>query len=166
MFTQAIVKGRKQDPETHPWYWNPNRIGAVQAPSWFMAQVEAISADLDVRFNPVSRKWGVWARAPKVQHPLCQGWRLLFVNQDTDGSYLPLDERVMARLHLIDMTNTSARAYFDRISAEFARDKAARERQLSQDTLDLAIERGWDHSRIQVSMRGQSDGSKFSKYHS
>ena len=166
-FRQAIARPSKApDIETHPWYWNPNRIGAVQAPSWFMTRVEEISEILDVRMNPVTRKWGVWARSPRFSHPVCQGWRLLFVHQDAAGGTMPLDERLLARLHYVDMKNSSARVYFDRIQSEAAREKAARERQYEQDTMDLAMERGWDHSRISVSMRGKSNGSKFSDYHS
>ena len=166
-FRQSIQRSQpKLDPETHPLYWNPNRIGAIQAPSWFMAQVESISPDLDVRLNPVTSKWEVWVRSPRFVHPFCQGWRLLFIHHDTQGQVMPLDERLLGRLHLIDTKNSSAKAYFDRVTSEIAREKARRERQMDQDTMDLALERGWDHSRIQVSMRGQSDGSKFSKYHS
>lgn len=166
-FRQQIVRSApKVEAESHPWYWNPNRIGAIQAPEWFMEKVEEISPDLDVRRNAFTSKWQVWVKSPRLLHPLCQGWKLLFVHHGPSGEVLPLDERLLGRLHLIDMKNSSAKAYFDRIQSEIARDKAARERQRDQDTMDLAIERGWDHSRISVAMRGKSNGSKFSTYHS
>lgn len=165
-FRQSISRpSRAPEPETHPVYWNPNRIGALQAPQWFMEKVEEISGDLDVRFNPVRRLWTVWVRSPRFIHPMCQGWKLLFVHHDGQGGHAPLDERLLARLHFIDMKNDSSKRYFDRIQSEMERDKASRDRQYTQDTLDLAIERGWDHSRISVSMRGKSNGSKFSNYH-
>jgi hypothetical protein len=165
-FRQPISRPKVQlDIETHPLYWNPNRIGAIQAPAWFMDQVGGISKDLDVRRNAVTSKWEVWVRSPRFIHPICQGWRLLFIHHDTQGQVMPLDERLLGRLHYIDTQNSSAKAYFDRVVAEIARDKAAQVKARDQETMDMAIERGWDHSRIQVSMRGPSNGSKFSTYH-
>lgn len=166
MKMQVPTRVGPADPESHPWWWNPNRIGAYQAPAWFIEKVQEIAPELDVRWNGFTRKWQVWVRTPRFNQPICQGWRMLFVHHDSDGRALPLDERLLGRLHFIDMKNSSAKAYFDRLQSEMARDKASRERALKQETMDMAIERGWDHSRIQVSMRGQSDGSKFSKYHS
>jgi hypothetical protein len=161
-FSQQISRSKpKLDVETHPYYWNPNRIGAVQAPEWFMDRVEEISPDIDVRKNPVTSKWEVWVRSPRFVHPMCQGWKLLFVHHDTQGQVMPLDERLLCRLHLIDMKNSNAKAYFERVVAEINRDRERRQRQYDQDTMDLAIERGWDHSRISTA----GNGSKFARFH-
>lgn len=159
-FKQAISKPVAAGPETIPHYWNPNRIGIEFAPTWFAEKVEAIDPNLSVTRNPITSKWQVWYRSPRVQHPLVQGWRLLFVQDER------LDERLLARIHLIDMKNSSAKDYFDRVVAEEKRQAEAREKQFKQDSLDIATERGWDHAKIQVSGRGHSNGSKFSTFHS
>jgi hypothetical protein len=121
-FRQPVAKVTKPaDVETHPWYWNPNRIGAIQAPSWFMERVNEIDPELDVRYNPVTSKWGVWVRNSRFVHPICQGWKLLFIHHDQDRQPMPLDERLLGRLHLIDMKNSSAKAYFSRVMSEMER---------------------------------------------
>jgi hypothetical protein len=151
-------------PEYNPWYWNPNRIGAVKAPSWYMERVaREFGEDIDIVRNPISERWQVFSRFPKMQHPVCCGWRLLFVHKDVDGSYLPLDERLLMRILATDMTKQGgAKAYFDRIQNEQIRDRERAEKQALQDTIDIATETGWDHSRISTAGRG----NKFTRFHS
>jgi hypothetical protein len=95
---------------------------------------------------------------------VCQGWKLLFVHNGPNGEYLPLDERVFARLYSASAAaHGSGKAYFQRIVDEMERDKARTDKQNLQDSIDIAME-SFDHSRIKVGY-GPSSGSKFSKYH-
>ena len=166
-FRQRIARPRAiPGPETLHWYWNPSRFGVELAPEWFRRKLKEIGEELEVTWSPVHERWLVFSRAPRVQHKICSGWRLLFVNQEPSGEYLPLDERVFARLVAASViTHGSAKAYFDRIKAEFERDNERKDRKHTQDTIDLAMP-SWEHSQIKVSGFGPSSGSKFSRYHS
>lgn len=167
-FKQAIVKNPViPGPEQNPWFWNPSQVmGVRKAPSWFMADLNLIMGDeLEVTWNPVIERWQVWARAPRIQNPLCRGWRLLFIHNGPSGEYLPLDERVYARLYAASADkHGSGAAYFRRIEEEYWRDQAKKEARLTQEAIDEAMP-FFEHSKIKVAMRGKSSGSKFSKYH-
>lgn len=153
---KKVVKG----PEYNLWYWSPSNVAAQFAPDWFRKQVKAIEADIEVTWSPIAERWLIWIRDPKVQNKLCQGWRLLFVHHDEDRQYLPLDERVMARLYLIDATrNGGSRAYFARIMAEYERDEAKKRENLRQDAIDRAMPY-FEYSQI----KNIGTGSKFSDY--
>ena len=99
-FRVPIAKSQPLGPETHGWYFHPNRPGVRFASREFVNKLrEAIpEADLEITWNPVRERWCVWQRAPRIQHPICQGWRLLFV-VEYEGEYVPLDERVLAVLY-------------------------------------------------------------------
>lgn len=126
-----------------------------------MARLKELGEELSCTWNPITERWYLWSKA-NINHKLCQGWRLLFVNQEPDGSYLPLDERVFARLVAASvLTHGSAKAYFERIKSEMERDKAKREAQARQDQIDIAMP-FWEHSQI----KNIGKGSKFSTYHS
>ena len=109
----------------------------------------------------LEEKWGIWIRNPRIQNPICQGWGLLFtVAPDR------LDDRVFARLYAASCRRwRDGKQYFDAIEREMARDRAKREHQYTQDTVDAAMP-SFDHSKIQISMCGRSNGSKFADYHS
>jgi hypothetical protein len=163
-----IARPKVIGPEANPWYWNPNRVGVRTAPPSFMERLHSeLGSELEVTWNPIRERWQVFSRAPKVTHPICSGWRLLFIHEGPDKEYLPLDERVFARLYFSSvMAHGSARQYFDRMQREAERDKERAEQAEFQDTMDRAMEYGWDFSRIKVSGCGQSSGSKFSEFHS
>lgn len=164
-FKQAISKPKAYGREEIPAYWNPNRVGAYQAPSWFMEKLKEVGEELECCWNPVSERWQIFSKAPNLRHPICSGWRLLFIVQDADHNFQPLDERIFARLYAASaMKHGSARKYFDHVIAEMERDKERREQKHYQDTIDLAMP-SWEHSQISVAMRGKSNGSKFSTYH-
>lgn len=148
-------------PETNIWYWNPNHVGVKLAPDWFMKKLKEVGEELSCTWNPLTERWYLWTKAPKIQHKICQGWRLLFVNQEPDGSYLPLDERVFARLYLASSMsqNETAVQYFDRIVAEKQRDDEKRRKQNVQDQIDIAMP-FWEHSQI----KNIGKGNKFSTY--
>lgn len=152
--THEIQRPRALGPEFNPWYWTPNHYAIVKAPDWFMKDVKAVSEDLEVCWNPITERWQVW-----VQAKTPRGWRLLFIHH-LDGAYLPLDERLLARLYGIDSTrNGGAKAYFDRVVNQIERDNEKREAQLKQEAIDRAMP-FWEYSQI----KNIGKGSKFSTY--
>ena len=163
--THSIAKPVKLGPEHNIWYWHPFRAGVKSCPDWFQEKLDAVAPGIAVTWNPIIEKWQVWERAPRLQHPICTGWKLLFVHWDQDHGYLPLDERLIARLYACSvMANGSAKAYLDRVLNEMERDRIAAQRQADQDHIDECMP-FFDHSQISVAMRGPSNGSKFSTYH-
>lgn len=157
---------RKLGPEHNIWYWNPNRAGVRTAPASFMERFQAEMGDeLEITWNPINERWQVFMRAPRLQHPICQGWKLLFIHNGPSGEYLPLDERVYARLYAASArANGNGKEYFARIVSEMERDQKKREEKSLQDSIDIAME-SFDHAQIKVSQYGPSSGSKFSTYH-
>lgn len=150
-------------PETSPWYWNPNRIGAYEAPAWFMAKVRDVDPDrfISINWNPVIERWGVWYKKPSVNHKLVQGWTLLFVVRNDDGSYRPLDERILARLYEASGAKWgNGKQYFAAIVREQEREKERREAADLQETIDRAMP-FFEHSQI----KNIGKGNKFSRYH-
>jgi hypothetical protein len=153
-------------PEFNPWFWNPNRGSIKTAPDWFKAKLEGVADTLAVTWDPITERWLVWDRCGRINHPLCQGWRLLFIHKGVDGEYLPLDERLFARLFAASAdAHGNAKEYFLRVATEMERDRAKAEAASLDDTIQHAMET-FNHSQISVAMRGQSSGSKFSTYHS
>jgi hypothetical protein len=164
-FGVPVARGQKLGPEYNPWYWNPNRIGVQFGDKAFTSKLKALGEELETTFNPITQRWQVWSRYPKMQHPICQGWRLLFVHKGAEGEYLPLDERVIARLvYASVLTHGSAKEYFDRVQHEYERDLEKRKANSLQETLDMATPH-FDYSQIKVGY-GKSNGSKFSTYFS
>lgn len=163
---EPIKRPIKPGPENHPWFWNPGRAAFRRPSDSFNEQLHKIDPDLEAVWNPVQERWGIWVKSPRLQTEICQGWRLLFIHNNRAGGYMPLDETVFARIYTIDSHRVGdARKYFDRMVSEMERDKEYAENQYRQDTIDAAMP-SFDHSQISISMRGKSNGSKFSTYHS
>ena len=163
-FAQAIKKPVYLGPEYNAWYWNPNRASIQFAPDWFRLKLRELDGheDLSVTWNPITERWQVWTRAPKIVHKICSGWRLLFIHNGPKGEYLPLDERVLARLYWSSAAAYGdGKRYFQAIQREMERDKEAAERKSLQDTIDAAMP-SWEHSQI----KNIGKGSKFATYHS
>jgi hypothetical protein len=160
MFTQPIVRPSKKGPEVIPHFWNPNNVSIKLAPEWFRDELKRLDPDLEMTWNPVEERWQLFVKSPRMQHPLCHGWRLLFIHHAADGSYLPLNELVFARIASIDgRRQGDAVKYFDRVVAEMNRDKEMREKKWRQDTIDAAMP-SWEHSQI----KNIGKGSKFATY--
>lgn len=161
------VKPQKQvlGPEHNPWFWNPNLIEIEFAPKPFRALLKReMGEELDITWNPIQSRWQVWTRSQTINHKLCHGWRLLFIHNAADGTFLPLDELIFARLYSCSAEHQGgAKQYFDRMVREMDRAKEKREKQRLADTIDSAMP-SFDHSKIQVSGFGKSNGSKFSTY--
>lgn len=136
------------------------------APEWFKAKLELVDPSLVVTWNAYNHRWQVWMPSPRIKHPYCAGWNLLFIVQDSQGRYAPLDERVLARLYHSSADKWgSGKKYFDAIVAEELRARESKHKQDLADQMDMAMEH-FDHSQIKVAMRGPSSGSKFSTFHS
>jgi hypothetical protein len=142
-------------------------VGVRTAPDSFLERLHSeLGSELSVTWNPLSERWQVWMQAPRLQSPICRGWKLLFVHEGPDHEYLPLDERVFARLYFASaMQHGNAVKYFDRLCAEIDREKEAAEKADAQDTMDKMTEAAWDFPKIKVGY-GPSSGSKFSEFHS
>jgi hypothetical protein len=164
----VITKPTIPGPETSPWYWNPSRWGALKAPEWFEHKLRDVDPDhlIEITWNPVDERWQVWYKKPTINHALCRGWSLLFIVRNDDGSYRPLDERTLARLwEASSAKHGSGRQYWAAVQAQMEREQEAARQASLQSTIDSSMEM-FDHSRISVSMRGKSNGSKFSTWHS
>lgn len=159
---QTISKPKSVGPEHNIWWWNPARPVVQLAPEWFREKVKEIDGSLEVTWSPLAERWLVWIKAENFRTPICAGWRLLFVHHDENRQHLPLDERLLARLYLIDSTrNGGSKAYFDRIVSEYERDQVKQRKDRHQDAIDHAMPY-WEHSQI----KNIGKGSKFATYHS
>lgn len=165
-FKQAIAKPTIPGPETSPWFWNPNNVSVKFGPPDFAKKLEELDPNLKVTWDPIHDNWLLWNRKDSFQSKYCRGWLLLFPVREPDGSYRPLDDRVLARLYQASADKWgSARKYFDAMEREQIRAKEKREKAALQDTIDIAME-SFNHSQISISQRGKSSGSKFATYHS
>jgi hypothetical protein len=159
-FRQAVAKPEKLGPEHNPWFWNPRRLHTKRPPESFVRDLKAIDPKLEVTWNPITCRWQVWTESPKLQHPICQGWRLLFVHQGPSREYLPLDERIFARLYWSSVDAWgSAKSYFDHMQSVMLRDK---ERQDLKDAEDGTY-RGQEYLEY-TKVKNTGTGSKFSRY--
>jgi hypothetical protein len=107
----------------------------------------------------------VWYRRPRIQHPLSAGWLLLFVVENSAHDYVPLDDRTLAACYeQSGFKWGSGKQYWARIEEEAQRDHEKRDATREQLVDDIGSAQ-WDHTKIQVSMRGHSSGSKFVTHH-
>jgi hypothetical protein len=153
--THTIQHPKPLGPEYSPWFWHPYNVAVRFAPEEFRKRLHAIDTSLEVTWDPMKERWLVWALAPKVRH----GWRLLFIHWDSQHNYLPLDERVFARIFQVDSAKNGGKRYFDRIVEEFERDQRKRRAEMRQDAIDRAMPY-WEHSQI----KNIGKGNKFSTY--
>jgi len=154
------------DPAQSLHYFGPNRFGVQFGPRAFRAELHAIDPRLEVTWHPLAERWIIWAKNPDVTFWMHPGWSLLFpVQAHPSGAYLPLDARTLAKVYDRSPRRWgSGRAYFERIVDEVRRDYARGQRDRQQYVRDVAGD-VVDHARIQVSMRGHSNGSKFASHH-
>ena len=169
-FRVAPARPKKLAPETHNHFWHPNRVGVRMAPDSFMKQIKDlnIEPEIAITWNPIRERWQVWQKSPRVNHPVVQGWKLLFWVCDWDtGAYWPLDERVMWKLWDRAAMNPANRGslwgYWQRIEAEMERDE---EKKNSDRDFNRKAETDpyYDYSQIKVSGCGKSRGDKFATY--
>lgn len=163
--TLPVQKQKGLGPEHLAWYWHPFRASVKFAPASFRARLQQEMGDeLDVTWNPMIERWQVWMRAPAMKNPICWGWKLLFIHNGPSGEYLPLDERIFARLYSASAAKWgSGKRYMDAILREMERADAQREQRLTQEAIDQAMPY-YDYSQIKVSGCGKSRGDKFATY--
>ncbi len=160
-----VAKPEKVGPEHMPHFWYPGLAGIRTPPESFKESLEAFDKDLRVTWNPIRERWQVWMPSPTVKFRLCPGWKLLFIHSGPSGEYLPLDDRLFARLyHASQAKWGTGKRYFERLAAEMDRDREKAEQESRQDTQDRGID-FWKTTQISVSQFGKSNGSKFSEYH-
>lgn len=164
-FRFPVAKPKRLGPEHNPWYWNPNHPAIRLGPSDFRKRIQEIDPAYEVTWNPIRERWQVFARSPKINHPICQGWKLVFVVEE-DGEYVPLDERTLAKAWDRSVRKWGDfNVYWNRIENEIVRGQEKREEERADSTRYGAGEY-FDYTKIKVSMAGPSSGSKFTKYHS
>ena len=158
-FKTPVNRAKKLGPEYNPWYWNPFRADVRFAPEEFRRKLKEVDPDglTQVTWNPIIDKWGVFYRNPKIAHPVCSGWVLLFLVAPDE-----LDERVLARLYSASAQKWgNARQYFAAVEREIEREREAKDRLRRSEAVDMAMPY-WEHSRISTAGKG----NKFSEYHS
>lgn len=147
-------------PESSHWWWNPSRVDVTFAPEWFTKLVNEIDPEVKVTWDRYQERWLVWAKAPRLQSKLCSGWMLLFPWKDADGSYLPLDERIFARLYAASAAKWGrAKDYFLAIEREMERDREEAEKTRLDDVKHAA---GEYYDSMQIKNIGS--GSKFATH--
>ena len=156
-------KGPPLGPEILPWWWHPEREGAQPPPAAFAARLKEIDPELGVCFSPVHERWLIWVRNPRIQHPLCRGWQLLFLwEHPVTKEFLPLNELVFHNLYYISAERwPGAVGYFERIQADIAKQKAALEKDHQNDRRDY--QRDFRNS-LQISTAGR--GNRAAMHHS
>jgi len=164
-FRVPYQSGDRPPIEDAPSFWHPQRFGVKFATPAFRKQLQAIHPDLDATWHPLRERWLVWYRRPRIQHPLCAGWLLLFIAETSTHAYVPLDARILAAVYeQSGMKWGSGKRYWARVEEEAERTRTANLKHRDDEVLDTASEY-WDHTQIQVSMCGQSSGSKFVDHH-
>jgi hypothetical protein len=136
-----VAKPRPVGPEGSNWFWNPGLHGIKLAPESFREKLHEIDPDLEAAWNPVDERWAVFFRSHRVTHPICRGWRLLFVVQDENRAYVPLDERALAKCWDVSGRKWgSSRQYFDAIQREKLRDRELIDKALADEDWHMAGE--------------------------
>lgn len=155
-------KFQKIDPAEDVWFWNPGRIGVKFAPQDFYDKLKSLreDGDLQVTWSPIRERWLVWVRDAKINRPICQGWRLLFV-VEANGQYVPLDERTLAVIYdRSGRKHGNLKEYWMKIEAQMDRDREKAERNRASDVGHSAGDY-YDYTQI----KNIGKGSKFANYH-
>lgn len=157
-------KAKPLPPEQSIKFWHPQRFGVQLAPAEFMHKLHAIHPDLSCTWNPIIGRWLVWYKRPRITHPMCKGWLLLFIVEDEQTRFIPLDERVLAACWQcsanFDGNWGGSLPYVDRIMKEKERERRAAKKQ----TDDYRERRGSDHWDYTL-IKNIGHGSKFANHH-
>lgn len=161
-------KGPPPGPEVLPWYWHPDREGAVPPPAAFAEQLARIDPDLRVCYSPVHERWILWVKNPRIGRMgaaqwLCRGWQLLMLwEHSVTHEFLPLSELVFANVYLISAGRyAGAKEYYDKLMAEAERAKEERSKKFDND-------RQAEQNEVRESWKISSagDGSRSALHHS
>ena len=164
-FSVPLAKGEAPPVEDSPSFWHPQRFGVKYAPNAFRKRLRLIHPDLDATWHPLRERWLVWYRRPRIAHRVAPGWLLLFIAETSTHEYVPLDERVLAAVYeQSGFKWGSGKKYWARVEEEAKREKELADDSRNQHVHDVGGDY-YDHTKIQVSMRGHSSGSKFVEHH-
>lgn len=159
-FKQPLARGATPPQESNPRFWNPSRAGVRFAPDEIRNQLHAIDEDLDITWDNYNERWVVWHRNPNLKSALNRGWSLLFILRYADQSYMPLDQRVFARIYEISANRWgNAKKYFDAVEREWERD---REKATADRNEDVKHSAGDYYDYMQIKNIGS--GSKFATH--
>lgn len=159
-FSQPLAKIVIPPKEANHRFWNPNQAGIVLAPERIRRQLHEIDSNLEVTWDNYAERWLVWLKRPQLANSLNRGWSLLFVLRYADQSYMPLDERMFARIYEISADKWgNARSYFDAIEREWERD---REKSRSDRDDEVKHHAGDYYDYMKIKNIGA--GSKFSDH--
>lgn len=161
-FNQPLAKVVIPPKESNPRFWNPSQGGVRFAPDDYRAKLHAIDPELDITWDNYNERWNVWVKNPKLAASLNRGWTLLFILRYADGSYMPLDERCLARVYEISAQKWgNGKQYFDAIQREWDRDKEKAELERKQEVNDTS---GDYYDFMKIKNIGQ--GNKFTNHFS
>lgn len=161
-FARVQVGGSRPipPPESMPAWWNPRRAGIRFGPLSFTEKLEQFDPNLRVVWNAYSERWQIFMRRDSFQSKVCQGWVLLFVVAYRDGSYMPLDERVFARLYEASADKWgNAKDYWRAVQRDIERTREKREKDSFDESMTMAMD-VWKYSQI----KNIGSGNKFSTY--
>lgn len=123
-FSQSLARIVRPAPESNPRFWNPNQAGVLFAPDSVMRKLKDIDPDLSITWDNFAERWIIWVKNPKLVSAVNRGWTLLFILRYADGSHMPLDERLFARIYEISAHKWgNAKQYFDSVEREWERDR-------------------------------------------
>lgn len=159
-FTHPIDLGKTRGPEFGWSYFNPGRIDAKLAPEDFRVKLHEIDPRLEVSWHPLYERWVLFFRAPHIQHALSRGWARITICQYPDGTYMPLDQRLLAiAWDRSGRKNGNGKQYFDRILSEIRRDYVTKEKD-HEDMVEQVAHDRWQYAKI----KNIGLGSKFANH--
>jgi len=97
---------------------------------------------------------------PKFRAPISPGWKLLFILKDAEGGYVPLDERIFARLYSVSAAKWgNGRKHFEHIEnvMNAEKEKAIADR---RESVGYSAKEYWDFMAI----KSIGKGSKFATH--
>lgn len=161
-FRVPVAKPKRLGPEFNSWFWNPFNVSVRLGPDDFRRKIKEIDEKYEVTWNPVTERWLVFARDPKINHPICRGWKLVFV-VELDGEYVPLDERTLAKAWDRSVRKWgSANQYWERIESEIWREREKRDAE-KKDVVGYSAGEYYDYLQPKVGY-GPSNGSKAANF--
>lgn len=149
-------------PEYLFQYFHPQFAGIREVPEPWRTRVREIDPRLRVVWHPVRERWVVWFQEPTAANPYSRGWKLVLPWENPyDGSYLPLDERLLATIWARSSRKTPGMQYWERIQSEVIRDRMKKEQERQQLSRDIAGDY-FDYRQI----KNIGLGNKFAESHS
>lgn len=161
-FGQPISKPKPLGPEHNPWFWNPFNVSVRLGPDDFRREIKQIDEKYEITWNPITERWQVFARDPKINHKICRGWKLVFVCEDY-GQYIPLDQRTLAKAWDRSMKKWgSPNIYWQNIENRIL-EETQRSETRHEDVVGYSAGEYYDYLKPKVGY-GRSNGSKCAVY--